>query len=79
MLLGGPGYDGSNPGFQTQGATFYEVRSAGQKSNGQLENMFRIPAMAVLNAAADGSLYSYDLSRYSSIPFAEGGQCGEDF
>jgi hypothetical protein len=79
MLLGGPGYDGSNPGFKTQGAIFYEVRSVGQKSNGQLENMFRIPAMAVLNAAADGSLYSYDFSGYSSIPFAQGGRCGEDF
>jgi hypothetical protein len=31
MLIGGPGPDGSDPGFQTQGAIFYEVRSVGQK------------------------------------------------
>ncbi|MGH2736533.1 MAG: M14 family zinc carboxypeptidase [Actinomycetota bacterium] len=79
MLLGGPGPDGSDPGFMTQGAIFYEVRSVGQKSNGQLENMFKIPAMALLRAAADGSLYSYDFSGYSSLPFATGGACGEDF
>ena len=48
MLLGGPGPDGSNPGFQTQGAIFYEVRSVGQKSNGVLEQMFLRPSLAVL-------------------------------
>ena len=79
MLLGGPGPDGSDPGFMTQGAIFYEVRSVGQKSNGQLENMFKIPTMALLRAAADGSLFSYDFSEYSSLPFATRGQCGEDF
>jgi hypothetical protein len=41
------------------------VRSVGQKSNGQLENLFRIPTMAVLTAAADGSLSSYDISGYT--------------
>src|SRR5215207_11641780 len=40
MLLGGPGPDGSDPGFMTQGAIFYEVRSVGQKSNGMLEQLF---------------------------------------
>ena len=60
MLLGGPGPDGSDPGFQTQGAIFYEVRGAvGQKSNGMLEQVFCAPSMAVLNAAADGSLYGH--------------------
>ena len=53
MLLGGPGPDGSDPGFMTQGAIFYEVRSVGQKSNGMLEQLFVRPSMAVLNAAAD--------------------------
>ncbi len=46
----------------TRGAIFYEVRSVGQKSNGQLERLFTIPTMAVLTAAADGSLASYDVS-----------------
>ena len=58
MLLGGPGPDGSDPGFETQGAIFYEVRSVGQKSNGMLEQLFVRPTMAVLEAAADGSLYA---------------------
>lgn len=64
MLLGGPGPDGSDPRFKTRGAVFYEVRSVGQKSNGRLENMLKIPTMAVLTAAADGSIYSYDFSGY---------------
>ena len=32
MLLGGPGPDGSDPGFKTQGAISYEGRSVWQKS-----------------------------------------------
>jgi hypothetical protein len=59
MLMGGPGPDGSDSGFKTQGAIFYEVRSVGQKSNGMLEQLFVRPTMAVLNAAADGSLYGH--------------------
>jgi hypothetical protein len=59
MLLGGPGPDGSDPGFMTQGAIFYEVRSVGQKSNGMLEQLFVRPSIAVLNAAADQSLYAH--------------------
>ena len=55
MLLGGPGPDGSDPHFRTQGAIFYEVRSVGQKSNGMLEQLFVRPTMAVLAAAADGA------------------------
>jgi hypothetical protein len=58
MLMGGPGPDGSDPHFRTQGAIFYEVRSVGQKSNGMLEQLFVRPTMAVL-AAADGSLYAH--------------------
>jgi len=77
MLLGGPGPDGSDPGFQTQGAIFYEVRSVGQKSNGYLENLFRVPTMNVLTAAADGSLYSYGTSSWEAEPYADNGQCGE--
>ena len=65
MLLGGPGPDGSDPGFMTQGAIFYEVRSVGQKSNGMLEQLFVRPSMAVLNAAADGSLYAHSGSGVS--------------
>ncbi|OKI62277.1 M14 family zinc carboxypeptidase [Micromonospora sp. CB01531] len=62
MLMGGTAPAGEQPVAQTatRGAIFYEVRSVGQKSNGQLENLFRIPTMAVLRAAADGSLTSYD-------------------
>jgi hypothetical protein len=77
MLLGGPGPDGSDPGFQTQGAIFYEVRSVGQKSNGYLENLFRAPTLDVLTAAADGSLYDYGVSTWEAEPYAESGQCGE--
>jgi hypothetical protein len=77
MLLGGPGPDGSDPGFQTQGAIFYEVRSVGQKSNGYLENLFRGPTLDVLTAAADGSLYDYGVSSWEAEPYAESGQCGE--
>ena len=77
MLLGGPGPDGSDPGFQTQGAIFYEVRSVGQKSNGYLERVFRVPTLDVLIAAADGSLYSHGTSSWEAEPYAESGQCGE--
>jgi hypothetical protein len=77
MLLGGPGPDGSDPGFQTQGAIFYEVRSVGQKSNGYLENLFRVPTLDVLTAAADGSLYSYGTASWEAEPYAQGGPCGE--
>ena len=80
MLMGGTAPAGEQPVTQTptQGAIFYEVRSVGQKSNGQLENLFRIPTMAVLTAAADGSLSSYDISGYPSLPFATQGPCGEE-
>jgi hypothetical protein len=81
MLMGGTAPAGETPLTQaqtpTEGAIFYEVRSVGQKSNGQLENLFRIPTMAVLTAAANGSLFSYDVSGYESIPFATHGPCGE--
>lgn len=78
MLLGGTAPEGEQPvaGSPTRGAIFYEVRSVGQKSNGQLENLFRIPAVAVLKAAADGSIDSYDVSGYDAIPYAQRGSCG---
>lgn len=79
MLMGGTAPAGEQPVMQTptKGAIFYEVRSVGQKSNGQLENLFRIPTMAVLTAAADGSLADQDISGYTSLPFASQGPCGE--
>jgi len=79
MLMGGTAPAGEQPVVQTPtaGAIFYEVRSVGQKSNGQLENLFRIPTMAVLTAAADGSLASYDISGYPALPFATHGPCGD--
>jgi Zinc carboxypeptidase len=76
MLLGGPGPDGSDPGFMTQGAIFYEVRSVGQKSNGMLEQLFVRPSMAVLNAAADGSLYEHPGTGWDALPFGESVPCG---
>jgi hypothetical protein len=76
MLLGGPGPDGSDPGFMTQGAIFYEVRSVGQKSNGMLEQLFTRPAMAVLNAAADGSLYTHPGTGWEELPFGQPVECG---
>jgi hypothetical protein len=76
MLLGGPGPDGSDPGFETQGAIFYEVRSVGQKSNGMLEQLFVRPTMAVLNAAADGSLYDHPGTGWEDIPFGDSEPCG---
>ena len=76
MLMGGPGPDGSDPGFQTQGAIFYEVRSVGQKSNGMLEQLFVRPTMAVLNAAADGSLYEHSGTGWEDIPFGDSEPCG---
>jgi hypothetical protein len=76
MLMGGPGPDGSDPGFKTQGAIFYEVRSVGQKSNGMLEQLFVRPTMAVLNAAADGSLYEHSGTGWEDIPFGHGEPCG---
>jgi Zinc carboxypeptidase len=80
MLMGGTAPPGELPVMQTptRGAIFYEVRSVGQKSNGQLENLFRIPTMAVLSAAADGSLGTYDVSAYPSLPFASPGPCGPE-
>lgn len=79
MLMSGTAPAGEQPVAQTptRGAIFYEVRSVGQKSNGQLENLFRIPTMAVLTAAADGSLFSYDVSDYANLPFATQGPCGQ--
>jgi len=79
MLMGGTAPAGEQPVVQTPtaGAIFYEVRSVGQKSNGQLENLFRIPTMAVLTAAADGSLANYDISGYPALPFATHGPCGD--
>jgi len=76
MLLGGPGPGGSDPGFQTQGAIFYEVRSVGQKSNGMLELLFLRPSMAVLSAAADGSLYDHPGTGWDALPFGETVACG---
>jgi len=78
MLMGGTAPAGEQPVVDTptRGAIFYEVRSVGQKSNGQLENLFRIPTMAVLLAAADGSLGSQDISGYPNLPFATQGPCG---
>jgi hypothetical protein len=76
MLLGGPGPDGSDPRFKTQGAIFYEVRSVGQKSNGMLEQLFVRPTMAVLAAAADGSLYAHPGTGWEDIPFGQGQPCG---
>jgi hypothetical protein len=78
MLMGGTAPAGEQPvaNTPTRGAIFYEVRSVGQKSNGQLEELFRIPTMAVLRAAADGSLGSQDISGYANLPFATQGPCG---
>jgi hypothetical protein len=76
MLMGGPGPGGSDPGFMTQGAIFYEVRSVGQKSNGMLEQLFVRPSMAVLNAAADGSLYRHPGTGWDALPFGESVSCG---
>jgi zinc carboxypeptidase len=78
MLMGGTAPAGEQPVAQTptRGAIFYEVRSVGQKSNGQLENLFRVPTMAVLTKAANGSLVSQDISGYPALPFATQGPCG---
>lgn len=78
MLMSGTAPAGETPVAQTptKGAIFYEVRSVGQKSNGQLERLFTIPTMAVLTAAADGTLTSYDVSGYADLPFASQGPCG---
>ena len=78
MLMGGTAPAGEQPVMQTptKGAIFFEVRSVGQKSNGQLENIFRVATMALLTATADGSLRNYDVSEYPNIPFARSGPCG---
>ncbi len=78
MLLGGPGPDGSDPGFKTQGAIFYEIRSVGQKSNGYIEQMFNVPTMALLTTVAQGRLGQVDVSALTSIPFGTHGECGRD-
>lgn len=78
MLLGGPGPGGSDPGFKTQGAIFYEVRSVGQKSNGYLEQLFNRPTMALLTTVAQGKLSDVDVSGITAIPFATHGECGRD-
>ncbi|WP_336920955.1 M14 family zinc carboxypeptidase [Aquipuribacter sp. SD81] len=78
MLLGGTAPAGETPLGQdtVTGAIFYEVRSVGQKSNGYLANLFSRPTMAVLTAAADGSLYSSDWADYDALPYADRGSCG---
>jgi hypothetical protein len=79
MLLGGTAPAGETPMEQgtTKAAIFYEVRSVGQKSNGYLANLFARPTMAVLTAAADGSLYTSGWEDYDALPYAERGGCGE--
>lgn len=79
MLLGGTAPPGEQLAADTptEGAIFYEVRSVGQKSNGQLENLFRIPTLAVISAAAAGDMTSYDVSGYDAIPYAQRGSCGD--
>ncbi|MCI0687061.1 MAG: hypothetical protein L0Y54_07490 [Sporichthyaceae bacterium] len=77
MIMGGTAPLGETPvAHIVDGAIFYEVRSVGQKSNGQLENLFRIPTMAVLVAAADGSLAGQDISGFDALPFAVQRPCG---
>jgi len=78
MLLGGDAPTGETPLGQDvmRGAIFYEVRSVGQKSNGYLEEIFRVPTMAVLRAAADGSLFDSDTASYDALPYADSGSCG---
>jgi len=78
MLLGGTAPAGEDPSSQSRidGAIFYEVRSVGQKSNGYLEQLFIRPTMAVLTAAADGSLYESDWADYDQLPYADFGRCG---
>src|SRR5699024_844945 len=78
MILGGTAPAGYDPESQTivDAAIFYEVRSVGQKSNGYLENLFTKPTMAVLNAAADGSLYTSDWQDYENLSYATRGSCG---
>ena len=79
MLIGGDAPTGETPLGQDvmRGAIFYEVRSVGQKSNGYLEEIFRVPTMAVLEAAADGSLFTQDTAAYAALPYATGGACGQ--
>ncbi|MFC5379243.1 M14 family zinc carboxypeptidase [Aquipuribacter nitratireducens] len=78
MLLGGTAPAGETPLSQdvVQGAIFYEVRSVGQKSNGYLATLFERPTMAVLAAAADGSLFTSDWADYDALPYADRGSCG---
>lgn len=80
MLMGGTAPAGETPVSQAQtpttGAIFYEVRSVGQKSNGMLEQLFVRPSMAVLNAAADGSLYAHPGTGWDELPFGQGVACG---
>lgn len=78
MILGGTAPDGFSPSMQknVDAAIFYEVRSVGQKSNGYLEQLFTRPVMAVLKAAADGSLYSSDWSDYDKLSYATNAPCG---
>lgn len=78
MILGGTAPEGFDPAMQSlvDAAIFYEVRSVGQKSNGYLENLFTKPTMAVLNAVADGSLYTSDWADYDKLTYATSGTCG---
>ena len=76
MLLGGPGPDGSDPGFRTQGAIFFEIHSQAQKGNGMLEQLLVKPTMALLNAAADASLYEFPTAGWDGLPFAHEESCG---
>jgi hypothetical protein len=48
----------------------------GQKSNGMLEQLFVRPSMAVINAAADGSLDNHTGTGWDALPFGEGVPCG---
>lgn len=78
MVLGGTAPEGEDPSSQERidGVIFFEARSVGQKSNGYLEQLFIRPTMAVLEAAADGSLYTSDWESYDALPYADRGSCG---
>jgi hypothetical protein len=76
MLLGDSAPPGEVAEHRVDGALFFEIRSVGQKSSGQLVQVNVAPTKALLTAVADGSLADTDISGFDDIPFPQGVQCG---
>ena len=67
MLLGNPGPGGHDAEWETA-AMFFETRSVGQKSRGQLIRQNIVAVTDIIDAIASGQLADVDPERWDEIP-----------